>query len=136
VSYGAVIERVKEDDYENLTLDAALSRAKEKGLSIRVPADNELFLDFDNAQQWNEFIQNRFPALNRILPGCKYVSTPSVSRGVHRHVVVTLPRTVKSEYERLAMQGALGSDPMRELLSWARIEKGASKYPTLFFEKP
>lgn len=36
--------------------------------------------------------------------------------------------------EKLFLQAVLGSDPVRELLSWGRARNGCP-YPTLFFEK-
>lgn len=38
------------------------------------------------------------------------------------------------EMEKLFLQAALGSDPVRELLSWGRARNGCP-YPTLFFEE-
>jgi hypothetical protein len=45
----------------------------------------------------------------------------------------TDPADYGSMLEKLFLQAALGSDPVRELLSWGRARNGCP-YPTLFFE--
>ena len=67
------------------------------------------------------------------LSGVTYLVRPSPSgRPGRHHVVVTMPRPV-SPMERIALQAILGSDPIREMLSWFRIERGIEE-PTIFFE--
>jgi hypothetical protein len=62
-------------------------------------------------------------------------TSPSGEPG-HAHVVVTLERPVRDMRERIMLQALLGSDPMRELLSWRRLEDGADEDAiSLFFER-
>ena len=57
----------------------------------------------------------------------------SRSKSGNTHCRITL-REPLSDTERILLQLALGSDPVRELLSWGRVRNGCP-YPTLFFEK-
>lgn len=60
--------------------------------------------------------------------------TPSKSGGEKQHIRVFLPFNVEP-VERIALQAALGSDGVRELLSLRRV-RGDDPHPTLFAETP
>jgi hypothetical protein len=59
-------------------------------------------------------------------------STPSRSGLPKRHLIVRLNRPV-SNAERIALQAALGSDPVREILGIVRVQHN-DPHPTLFLE--
>jgi hypothetical protein len=125
---------MKQPEYNRY--EAAKGAALAKGLEIRVPNARELFLDIDSVEQWVAY-QKMMPKLCEclVLEGMPVV-TPSPSGGPHRcHIVITLARDLQSPFERIMLQSLLGSDPMREILSWQRAMRG-DKVPTLFFEKP
>ncbi len=116
----------------HLTIEESEAAAKSMGLVIRKPKANELFLDIDNAHDLDIFTKH-VEKLSDIVKA--YVATPSKSGGSKKHIVVTLHRPVKSLTERLLLQAVLGSDRLRELLGWKRIEAG-NKNCSLLFEKP
>ena len=62
----------------------------------------------------------------------QYNIFPSQS-GIKNHGYVELSRSVVSEYERILLQLLLGSDSIREGLSWAMV--GKDPHPVLFIEK-
>lgn len=119
----------------------AESVAKAKGLVIKVPGPRELFIDIDSATDFAVFEDNwrRFKKTeddDADGAPCDYVTSPSPSEEPdHYHVVVTLSRDVKDISERILLQSMLGSDRVREILSWQRMLNG-DPVPTLFFEKP
>lgn len=57
----------------------------------------------------------------------------TVSPGGNRHEYLKMTREFSIE-ERIIMQTALGSDPMRELLSWVRWWNKADRPPIMMFE--
>lgn len=111
--------------------------AQKKGLVVRYPAPNELFIDIDSWEQL--YMHNQlFSILEDIEPGAATRLSPSPSGKPGRfHVVVTLPRDVKDETERLMLQAFLGSDAKRELLGYMHLLDGADpKRCNCLFEKP
>lgn len=107
-------------------------KADERGLDIKYPQPNELFIDIDNARDFARFktLIEMFKRVERVR---EWTSTASASGGQHRHVVVTLTRDV-SQFERIAFQAMLGSDLKREVLSFERLRAGTCPHPTVFFE--
>lgn len=97
--------------------------AAAKGCVCRSPGDNQLFIDLDSRDAIRRF-ERLFKAF-RDHEACTYTMTQSPG-GLpgHVHVVVNLERDVDSPLEQLALQAFLGSDPMRELLNWRRLESG------------
>ncbi len=118
-----------------LTFEAAQADAAARGLVIRLPAANELFVDIDTAADFKLF-HHLLSILEEYEPVLGYEVTPSASGGDHKHVIVRLARDVASDDERVLLQAVLGSDRVRELLSFARIRSKAREHPVLFFEKP
>ncbi len=117
------------------TLDEAIEIATAKGCTVRIPGPRELFIDIDSVESGANF--------DRLLKACpsglvqRVDRAPSPSRAPgHEHIVVTINRDLKGDSERVLLQAVLGSDPMRELLSWRRIENGSdSASVSIFFEK-
>lgn len=95
-----------------------------QGLKLRAvfPKPNELFLDFDTQKQWEDF-SRKAEIVMRSLPSFVYTVAWSKSGEPHRHVTCTIGRDV-SPLERVALQAILGSDPIREALTYVRIRKG------------
>jgi hypothetical protein len=122
-------------DYSEIRSEIAHKEAAERGCIVVVPGVRELFIDIDNDAQHETFNKN-IEIVKRIESGAQVrrARSPSGEQG-HWHIVVTLKRDLKDEAERIMLQSILGSDPMREALSWQRLQAG-DKQPTLFFEKP
>jgi hypothetical protein len=120
----------------SLTHEGQLKEAREKGCVVVYPGPNDLFVDIDSEDDL-DFFHEAIVRLRRYFPGGDILVnvTPSKSPGRY-HATVTIPRPVKDAAERILLQAVLGSDRVRELLSWARLETGATPHPTVFFEKP
>ena len=130
------IETDPYDGFLHRTYDEAVDIATAKGLVVRAPGPRELFIDIDSNSQYETF-QSQLNAMPRgLVYSWSQSKSPSGDAG-HWHVVVTLSRDISSDLERILLQSLLGSDPMRELLSWRRVEDGSdSDAVSLFFEKP
>lgn len=128
------------DDYEQKgflrqTLEEAIDIASAKGCVVRIPGPRELFLDIDSEEANANFERLRKACPAGLIGRVDRTPSPSGRPG-HYHIVVTLLRDLKSDSERVLLQACLGSDPMRELLSWRRIENGSdSASVSIFFEK-
>jgi hypothetical protein len=118
--------------YSEIRSDLAEAEAKERGCVVVKPKANELFVDIDDDFMLEHF--NRNIEVLRRSHKIRVRRTPSPSgEPAHFHIVVTLDRDVQP-MERILLQSCLGSDPMREILSWQRLQCG-DECPTLFFEK-
>lgn len=116
-------------------MERAQKAAVAKGCRIVLPRPEELFIDMDTQAAYDHFIAVGLRHLRRIFPDAEVKVTPSPSGKPGRyHGVVTLPRHVRDERERVLLQALLGSDLVRELVAWERIERRAP-HPVLFFEK-
>lgn len=111
-----------------------LSRVKDQGLVVVTPQDNQLQIDIDNQQQYEAFLY----AMKVVTSNWddSYLidieDHPSKSGLPSRHITVTLPFKV-DPWQRIALQAALGSDPIRELLSATRLFRNEPN-PTMFVE--
>lgn len=132
---GPAEQHVEPDYFKFIASTNAYEEAGKKGLTVVVPAPNQLFLDFDNAVDFGLYKQRLRIFEHNVCPveGTKETASRSRKPG-HYHVVVTLARKV-TPVERILFQALLGSDGKRELLSYVRVLNG-DPVPTLFFEKP
>lgn len=108
-----------------------LREVEAKGMKVYVPDRDELLIDIDtkvHAQQY----ANAFMLLNNYIEGIE-VRKITRSENGGWHVYIKMPFNMSS-YERIAWQAALGSDPMRELLSLIRIKQDIED-PILLVEK-
>lgn len=125
-------EKVHDDHYTRM--EHAAKAAKEKGLVIVLPKANELFIDIDDAEGLARF-EKFFPKVRELIEVERHHIRPSPSgEKDHYHITVVFAHAL-FDYERIALQAILGSDPMREVLSWQRQRNGQEN-PTLFFERP
>jgi|ERR1700722_139612 len=119
--------------YAEIRSEIAFKEAEERGCVVVVPKANELFVDIDTKEQFDMF--TRCLEVLRRTEKCTATWTESPSGEPHHfHMIVSLERDVKDPLERITLQACLGSDPMREMLSWQRYKCG-DNVPTLFFEK-
>ena len=120
--------------YTDEVREELLARIERYGYLVVVPKEDELFIDIDTEEQHEEF-QNRLMRFCIEYPNTRIVSdTPSKSGLPHRHIIVSIGTPFESDFERVALQSCLGSDPMRELLSFVRVWNDVLK-PIVFFEK-
>lgn len=115
----------------------ALQLAQQNGWDVVVPEHNELFLDFDDEASYDRYLDAKSTFETNIYPIVTTHVAYSKSGDPHRrHVYVVLEDTVYlSDSDRISFQLMLQSDPVREMLSWARYLDGDA-HPTLFFELP
>lgn len=111
----------------------ALAYAEQNGLDVILPNPNQLFVDIDSEDALAIFV-NRVGEIRKWVDLDYLVNSSPSGRKGHYHIYVTLTRNITSENERILLQLLLGSDPSREVMSWARVVAGNSA-PTLFFEK-
>jgi hypothetical protein len=120
--------------------EEAEEAAAKKGLVIVLPAENELFLDIDCAEDAAVFARHvqilgdEGILGNTVISSFKRAPSPSGKEG-REHITVTLARPVAGAIERIALQTVLGSDRLHEALALTRALAGA-EHPTVFFEKP
>lgn len=117
-----------QEDYEAYTLEKG-----RLGYRIVYPEPNQLLIDIDCDAQF-EIFKAQVDLLRRVFPTARWEWKPSDSGLPNRHIIVTLPFEVL-EYQRIAFQAAMGSDPARELVNLIRMEFGIDT-PTRFCEKP
>lgn len=116
----------------NETREEYVKRMEAAGFRIIYPAPNELQIDID--APWQMVVhQKAMEIFRREYPGRPYTMTVSKS-GKGHHVTIKMSWNM-TDGERIAWQAALGSDPIRELLSLIRVRNG-SEQPTLFCELP
>ena len=119
----------------NEAREAYIARVREEGFEIALPSEFELQIDIDSEQHFQAFRDSIGVILrNWETPGIDIEIHPSKSGLPRRHITVTLPFSV-TPWQRIALQAALGSDPIRELLSATRLMRG-EPHPTLFSERP
>ena len=113
-----------------------MARKEEEGYKIFLPGPNELLLDIDDQESFEEF-KIRFGRLSDEiysdgggLPS--YEEFNSKTEG-HKHICVTMPFEVNN-IERICLQALLGSDHVREILSLFRYWR-KDPHPTLLARK-
>lgn len=111
----------------------AVRAASERGLVIRYPAPDELFLDIDSSESLAQFERNS-GVLKGLIVSHRIDPSPS-GKPYHFHIRVRLTRNVVNDIERIGLQALLGSDTLHESLSWRAANAGHENV-TLFFEKP
>mgnify|MGYP000533654303 CR=1 FL=1 len=120
----------KADVEDNYNFDESAEKvANERDQIVVYPKDNQLQIDIDNNEDFEVF-ENNMGALDL---DCHIAIKPSKSGLPNRHITLTFDDRTFSEYERIALQFALGSDPMRECLNIMRLEHGVEQ-PTRLFE--
>lgn len=126
-----------EEGYDmNEAREAYMLRVELEGKTVVLPADNQLQIDIDSEEHYVAFLRSAEVVLRNWSDACEIEieEHPSTSGLPRRHITLTLPFAVES-WQRIALQAALGSDPVRELLSGTRLMRG-DIHPTLFVESP
>jgi hypothetical protein len=119
--------------YTEIRSALAEAEAESRGCAVVKPRPNELFVDIDSEEAMSTF-RRQLEVFKRMHSHAIVRMGPSPS-GLpgHFHIYVTLTRDVDA-VTRILYQSLLGSDPMREILSYQRLDSG-DECPTLFFEK-
>lgn len=122
----------KEKSYLEESFEDAIREAGVNGCEVIKSTETTLLLDFDNGAQQDQFT-NMFRRLKDTY-GLKEVErwASKSGRGVHVAVSMKEPLNVT---ERLLLQCALGSDPMREALGLKLVKSGVENPIMLFKPK-
>jgi hypothetical protein len=121
------------EGYSLVSDDQVDIAAEKKGLCVKLPNERQLFVDIDSEHSKEVFDKN-LTTLSGFFRVMNINITPSASaKPWHYHAVVELEQEI-TPLERVALQAVLGSDTVRELLSFVSIMKGYKK-PTVFFER-
>ena len=132
---GCKIIEGRESSYEETVLRSEFLSAMElNGTTILEPLDNQVFLDLDSDEDYEEFKVrlNKFKEMTG-LDNITFDERPSASGLPHRHVILDFPFDL-GDYERLAYQFAFNSDPTREFLTLCRIVNAEDR-PNILFRK-
>ena len=120
-------------DYElsNPNSQRAVDEAATNNLLVVFPNDKEIQLDLDTEHAFNIY-QEMLPLFEKYFGVAKVEVKPSRSGLPKRHVTLTTYESL-ANYQRIAIQLALGSDRVREMLSIVQ-EYFKDPHPTLFLE--
>lgn len=136
-------------DYLEQQRSISFNAARDNDLDIIIPTDRQVTIDID--RPWPDAIGDGYvrpngEVLNVLLFGSihdttlmraltDYFPVESAeawrSHGGNTHIVLTMTQELSPE-ARIAIQAILGSDPIRELLSLARVENGCRDPIALF----
>jgi len=123
-----IIDNLMPDKFEATKL-----LAERLGFDVVMGHDNLLLLDLDDKAARSTFDHN-LDVVKRIFGVEKIDAWVSKSGGDHQHVAVTLKQKA-TILERVAIQAALGSDPIREILTLVRLRNGVKEPSRLFRPK-
>lgn len=122
--------------------EEAYAQAEREGFEVVVPDEYTLQLDIDqpnftyaNNVEFAKLVHcldQNFGVAQRSQCGGGYDIQETVSPGGNTHITIRLKKPVDAT-QRILLQACLGSDSIREMLSFFRILAG-DKTPTLFFE--
>lgn len=112
----------------------AIHLAADGGLEVKYPAPQQLFIDIDNDHSFKLY-QRQVDILRKYVGVFNEEIAPSRNGLPGRHITLTFRPFCKfTETQRIALQACMGSDRVRELLSYVQNENG-DPHPTLFLEK-
>jgi len=111
----------------------AVKEAEANGLLVVYPEDNQLQIDIDSDRAFDIFLEMK-TLLEKYFAVLDVVIGYSRSGAPKRHVTVTLDQPIDN-YQRVALQAIMGSDRVREFLSYVQHRNG-DQHPILFIEKP
>lgn len=113
--------------------ESAFEKAKANDLVVVEPEAHQLQIDIDDSRAYEIFSKNQ-AAVNEHFGIVGIEEHASKSGGDRKHVTVTLAKPVMSNMERILLQACLGSDGVRELLSYVQV-LNRDPHPILFLEK-
>jgi hypothetical protein len=125
------IKQTEDRYFAGLSSEIAYREAADHNLEVVLPEPYDLLIDIDNEADMARFDRG-MDFIIKHFNGQVIKSTPSRSGLPKRHIIVRLDRPV-TDAERIALQAALGSDPVREILGIVRVQH-KDPHPTLFLE--
>ena len=112
--------------------EGAVEKAARLNMDLVLPEPHELFVDLDDEKAIDDFEKNRWPWFRNVYPESSVKFTTSKSGNIHAYVSCHNLAPLKPT-ERIAMQAALGSDPLREMIALQHLRDGYEYY-SVFFE--
>jgi len=125
-------DNTRDPYFASISSDTAYREAADDNLDVVLPEPYDLFVDIDNEAAYKQFDKGMDFVIKHF-NGRIIKNTPSRSGLPKRHIIVRLGGHV-ADAERIALQAALGSDPVREILGIVRVQH-KDPHPTLFLEK-
>lgn len=121
------------EEYTSFTKsDKAFKLAAERGQRVVLPDEYTLQLDVDNEETY-KMLNKRLELLRHLHYYPSIIKDVVSKSGLpHRHIYIKVSK-ILTQTERIVIQQYLGSDPIRELLSYVRVTLN-DPYPTLLFE--
>lgn len=102
------------------------------GCEVILPGPQEIQIDVDTEESYLECLE-RINSLKDCLD-FKIIVKDKESKSGHPHHHITIDMGIDlTNWQRVALQAVLGSDPVRERLNAARLFTD-NKYPIVFFE--
>lgn len=121
-------------DFETISSDRAYYEAHNLGCEVVLPEPDQLQIDIDSDKDYAVYLRNieRFEAHVMSIVNSQEKTSRS-GNSEHKHVTLTLQNKITDE-QRIMYQLFLGSDRVREFLSYLRLIY-SDPHPTLFIEK-
>lgn len=109
--------------------DKAIKAAEDAGFEVIIATEKQLSLDLDGGVGMNQDVYKKLVE--------KLGETPRMEgwlskSGRGRHLLLTFEKNSFSEAEAVALESALGSDPVRTLFGTLRAKNGVDKARLLF----
>ena len=128
------MKTIEYDPDGNPNSQRAINQAIMEGLEVVYPEANQLQIDIDNHHSYM-LLYNQLGIVQKFIGEYDYKETPSKSGEPHKfHITLTFTDIEFSPLARIGLQAMLGSDRVRELLSYVQFVNG-DLHPTLFLEK-
>jgi hypothetical protein len=119
-------------DFDCIKSERAFNDARLNGEIVVLPAKDELQLDIDNAEDYDVYLSNIERFHEHLFTVISAKEAPSRS-GKGKHITIKLENEISPE-QRILYQLLLGSDRVREMLSYVRFLNDDLN-PTLFVEQ-
>ena len=128
---------------EGLLDDDPFAIAESKHWKVVVPEPRDVQLDYDfdvdeeeEVDQVRKRISKAQTLIDRMAGAglVMRIEETTISPGGNRHVYIHCSSHELDPLQRIIIQLILGSDPIREMLSFLRIVTGAKRPPTLLYE--
>lgn len=120
--------------------DDYIRRCKKNGLKVILPKPNQLLIDIDSEEQYQEHLRRMMIFKEIYFNEFTIEEHPSIHGLPRRHVTITMKPSsdgtlvVFTNLTRITWQSLLASDPIRDILSMQQMMMG-DEHPVLFSEK-
>jgi hypothetical protein len=120
------------DFSESIDSRHAFTKADNEDCEVLVATDRTLQLDLDSDSAY-ELFQSQLSRLNHVIDYGEIEELSS--KNGNRHVIIHLNKKLAVR-DRILLQACLGSDPVREILSYRRVLQGDDNPVLLLRPKP